>query len=47
VKVQYVEHKTYGRGRVCKERFGGFELYVEFEDGISRWVRRDEVEIYR
>jgi hypothetical protein len=42
--VQYVEHKTYGKGRICKERFGGFELYVEFEDGISRWVRRDEVE---
>lgn len=44
MRVQYVEHKIYGRGRICKERFGGFELYVEFEDGMSRWVSRDEVE---
>jgi len=38
-----VEHRVYGRGKVQKKRFGGFELYVEFEDGISRWVRSDEV----
>ncbi len=41
--MQLVEHQRYGRGKVQKERFDGFELYVEFEDGISRWVRRDEI----
>ena len=41
--MQLVEHQRYGRGRVQKKRFDGFELYVEFEDGISRWVRRDEI----
>jgi len=38
-----VEHKVYGKGKVIKKRYGGFELYIEFEDGILRWVRRDEV----
>jgi len=40
-----IEHKVYGRGKIQKKRFGGFELYVEFEDGISRWVRKDEVRV--
>lgn len=41
--MQLVEHRIYGKGKIQKKRFGGFELYVEFEDGIGRWVRRDEV----
>ena len=41
--MQLVEHRIYGKGKIQKKRFGGFELYVEFEDGIERWVRRDEV----
>jgi len=41
--MQLVEHIIYGKGEIQKKRFGGFELYVEFEDGIGRWVRRDEV----
>jgi len=41
--MQLVEHRIYGKGKIRKKRFGGFELYVEFEDGIERWVRRDEV----
>jgi len=41
--MQLVEHQRYGRGKAQKKRFDGFELYVEFEDGISRWVRRDEI----
>ena len=41
--MQLVEHINYGKGKIQKKRFGGFELYVEFEDGIKKWVRRDEV----
>jgi len=41
--MQIIEHQIYGKGKIQKKRFGGFELYVEFEDGIKRWVRRDEV----
>ncbi len=41
--MQLVEHRTYGKGKILKKRFSGFELYVEFEDEITRWVRRDEV----
>lgn len=41
--MQLVEHKTYGKGKILRKRYGGFELYVEFEDGIGRWVRRDEI----
>lgn len=41
--MQLIEHRIYGRGRIQKSRFGGFELYVKFEDGIERWVRRDEI----
>ena len=41
--MKLIEHRTYGKGKILKERYGGFELYVEFEDGIKRWVRRDEI----
>jgi len=41
--MQLVRHDIYGKGKIKKRRFGGFELYVEFEDGIGRWVRRDEI----
>jgi len=41
--MQLIEHKIYGKGRILKKRFGKFELHVEFEDGVKRWVRRDEV----
>jgi len=41
--MQLVEHRIYGKGRILKKRYGGFDLRVEFEDGIERWVRRDEV----
>jgi len=40
--MQLVEHRIYGEGKIRKKRFGGFELYVEFKDGIERWVRRDD-----
>jgi Cdc6-like AAA superfamily ATPase len=43
--MNQVEHVKYGSGVVLKQRYGGFELYTEFADGISRWVRRDEVSI--
>ena len=38
-----IEHADYGRGEIRKRRYGGFELYVAFDDGISRWVRNHEV----
>ncbi|MCF7919074.1 MAG: ATP-binding protein [Candidatus Cloacimonetes bacterium] len=38
-----VEHKYYGSGIVRKQRYGGFEFYTEFANGIMRWIRRDEV----
>ncbi|MCD6177487.1 MAG: DUF2791 family P-loop domain-containing protein [Candidatus Cloacimonetes bacterium] len=41
--MQLIEHRTHGKGRILNKRFGGFELYVEFEDGIKRWARRDQV----
>jgi len=34
-----IEHAEYGRGEILKRRYGGFELYVAFDDGISRWVK--------
>jgi Cdc6-like AAA superfamily ATPase len=39
-----VRHATYGIGGVQQTRFGGFEMFVEFEDGILRWIRQDELE---
>ena len=40
----FVKHGAYGIGEVQKTRFGGFENFVEFEDGILRWIRQDELE---
>jgi len=42
--MQSVRHAVYGVGEVRETRFLGFELSVEFEDGILRWIRRDELE---
>ncbi len=39
-----VEHWRYGRGKVLKSRYGGFEVKVLFDDGIERWVRSDQLE---
>ena len=41
--MQLIEHEIYGKGKILRQRYGGFELYVEFEDGIRRWVRSNEV----
>jgi len=41
--VEIVEHKVYGNGVVKNKRFGGFELCVQFQDGILRWVREEDV----
>ena len=38
-----VKHFAYGIGHVKQTRFGGFEMSVEFEDGILRWIRQDEL----
>ena len=42
--MRSVKHAAYGIGEVRETRFGGFELSVQFEDGILRWVRQDELE---
>lgn len=36
-------HPRYGRGVVKRTRHKGFELEISFQDGITRWVRSDEV----
>jgi hypothetical protein len=38
-----VIHKQYGSGIVQRERLNGFELYILFSDGVSRWVRYNDV----
>jgi len=38
-----VYHSKYGRGVVKQSRYKGFELQVTFEDGLTRWVRLDEL----
>ena len=38
-----VNHPKYGRGVVQESRYKGFELRVEFDDGVTRWVRLDEI----
>jgi len=39
-----ISHPRYGRGVIRQSRHRGFELYVEFQDGLARWVRLDEVQ---
>ena len=38
-----VVHPRFGRGVVRDSRHAGFELRVEFDDGLTRWVRRDSL----
>ena len=38
-----LEHKRFGRGTVEGLRHKGLELCVRFEDGLSRWVRVEDV----
>lgn len=38
-----VKHSRYGPGVVQKTRFRGYELCARFADGLTRWVRFDEV----
>jgi len=38
-----VFHPQFGWGLIKRTRHGGFNLEVTFEDGITRWVRLDEV----
>jgi hypothetical protein len=37
--LRKVKHTYYGEGKVLKSRYGGAEVFVEFESGISRWIR--------
>jgi hypothetical protein len=40
-----VDHPKYGHGIVKQSRNKGFEFLVDFEDGRSRWVRRDQITV--
>lgn len=40
-----VTHDLYGTGTVRSSRHKGLELFIGFEDGLSRWVRSDEIEM--
>ncbi len=39
-----VSHSKYGCGVVKQSRYKDFELLVQFKDGLSRWIRFDELE---
>lgn len=39
-----VNHPRHGRGIVKQSRHKGFELYVQFQNGLTQWVRLDEIE---
>lgn len=39
-----IKHPVHGRGIVQETRYGGFELRAQFDTGLTRWVRRDQVE---
>ncbi len=39
-----VNHSKYGHGVVKQSRYKDFELLVQFQDGLTRWVRFDELE---
>jgi len=41
--VKLVDHPVYGKGEVIQSRYGEFEYLVKFNDGIQRWVRKEEV----
>lgn len=43
MKADTVSHPKYGRGAVRASRLKGFELHVAFDDGLTRWVRLDEL----
>ncbi|BBO18321.1 conserved hypothetical protein [Candidatus Brocadia pituitae] len=39
-----VNHFKYGHGVVKQSRYKDFELLVQFQDGLTRWIRFDELE---
>jgi len=38
-----VYHRDYGKGEIIDSRNAGFELYIEFEHSVRRWVKHSEV----
>lgn len=38
-----ISHPKFGTGEVRRSRNKGFEIFVEFPNGTSRWLRRDRV----
>lgn len=40
-----VQHPSYGKGFVVKERGGVFELLVKFQNGLQLWIRRSELRV--
>lgn len=43
LKGKIVQHPSYGKGFVVKERGGVFELLVRFQNGLQLWIRRSEL----
>lgn len=40
-----VKHSKFGYGEIIQIRNKGFELQVKFEDGLTRWIRYDELRL--
>lgn len=38
-----VRHPQYGIGKVVQTRYSNLELRVEFDNGVGRWVRREQI----
>lgn len=38
-----VRHPQYGIGKVVRTRYSDLELLVEFDNGVRRWVRREQI----
>ena len=38
-----ITHKIYGKGTVISQRYGGFELKIKFDTGITRWIRFNDI----
>ncbi len=42
--MRKVKHRFYGDGIVLKSRYGGAEVFVEFDNSISRWIKEKDLD---
>lgn len=42
--MKKVNHNFYGAGKVLKSRYAGAEVFVEFDSGISRWIKNKDID---